>query len=124
LSEAQASDAVAVLCEAFHDYPVMRYVIGPVGGDYERRLRTLINFFVKARVWRGEPIWGVSNGSDLVATATLTLPGKRQPPAALAQLREAVWRELGDAARMRYETIGHVRIDAQMNTWGFFRANK
>jgi GNAT superfamily N-acetyltransferase len=106
LSEAQVSQAVAVLCDAFQDYPVMRYVIGPVGGNYDRRLHTLINFFVMARVWRGEPILGVSNGSALVATAILTLPGKRQPPAELAQLREAVWRELGQSARMRYETFG------------------
>jgi GNAT superfamily N-acetyltransferase len=106
LSEAQVSHAVAVLCDAFYDYPVTRYVIGPVDGDYDRRLHTLINFFVMARVWRDEPILGLSNGSDLVATAILTLPGKRQPPAALAQLREAVWRELGQAARRRYEAFG------------------
>jgi GNAT superfamily N-acetyltransferase len=196
LTEAQVNHAVDVLCDAFHDYPVMRYVIGPADGDYDRRLHTLINFFAMARVWRDEPILGVSNGSDLVATAILTLPGKQQPPVELAQLREAVWHELGEAARMRYEafgeatqkfdisqphyhlnmigvrrshhgkglsrqlldavhamsrndpvsrgvtlttedfrnvslyehfgyeTIGHVRIDAQLNTWGFFRANK
>lgn len=106
LPAGQVSQAVDVLCNAFHDYPVMRYVIGPVGGDYDRRLRTLVNFFVMARVWRDDPILGVSNGSELIAVATLTLPGKRQPPAALAQLREAVWRELGDAARLRYEAFG------------------
>ena len=67
------SQAVAVLCDAFHEYPVMQYVIGAVDGDYDRHLHTLINFFVMARVWRGEPILAVSNGSDLVATAILTL---------------------------------------------------
>ncbi len=106
LSEAQASHVVDILCDAFHSYPVMRYVIGSADGDYDRRLRTLINFFVMARVWRDEPILGVFNGSDLVATAILTLPGKRQPPAELTQLREAVWRELGDAARTRYNAFG------------------
>lgn len=196
LSEAQVSHAVDIFCDAFHDYPVLRYVIGQAADDYDRRLHTLINFFVMARVWRDEPILAVSDGSDLVATAILTLPGKRQPPAALAQLREAVWRELGEAARMRYEAfgeatrkfeisqphyhlnmigvrrshhgkglarqlldavhamsrrdpvshgvtlstedsrnvllyehfgykvIGHARLDAQLNTWGFFRPNE
>ena len=108
LPEAQVSHAVAVLCDAFHDYPVMRYVIGPAGGDYDRYLHTLVNFFVMARVWRGEPIFGVFDGSAPVAVATLTLPGKRQPPAELAQLREVVWRELGEPARMRYEAFGEV----------------
>lgn len=106
LSEAQVRHAVAVLCDAFHDYPVMRYVIGPVGGDYKRRLHMLINFFVMARVYRQEPILALSDGSTLVATAILTLPGKPQPPVGLTQLREAVWRELGHAARMRYEAFG------------------
>jgi GNAT superfamily N-acetyltransferase len=106
LSEAQVSHAVDVLCDAFHDYPVMRYVIGPAGDDYDRRLHTLIIFFVMARVWRDEPILGISNGSALVATAILTRPGKQQPPAELAQLRKTVWRELGDAARSRYEAFG------------------
>jgi S-methylmethionine-dependent homocysteine/selenocysteine methylase len=109
LSEAQVSRAVAVLCDAFREYPVMRYVIGPDDGDYDRHLHTLLNFFVMARVWRDEPILGVSDGSDLVATAILTLPGKRQPPTELAQLREAVWRELGQSARMRYEALGEAR---------------
>lgn len=106
LHETLKDQAVAVLCDAFHDYPVMRYVIGPVGGGYDRYLHTLINFFVMARVWRDEPILAVLDGGVPVATAILTLPGKPQPPAELAQLREAVWRELGDAARGRYEAFG------------------
>lgn len=40
LSEARASEAVAVLCDAFHDYPVMRYILGAGGRDYERHLQT------------------------------------------------------------------------------------
>ncbi|MDZ7269169.1 MAG: hypothetical protein ONB48_17520 [candidate division KSB1 bacterium] len=44
LSSAQVNQVVAVLCDAFHHYPVMRYIIGPVDGDYDRRLHTLINF--------------------------------------------------------------------------------
>ncbi len=105
LSEAQTSEGVAVLCDAFYDYPVMRYVIGTVG-DYDQRLQTLINFFVMARVWRGEPILGVLEGKAIVATAILTPPGKREPSTEFAQHREALWRELGDAARIRYETYG------------------
>lgn len=105
LPTAQVQHAVSVLCDAFHDYPVMRYVIGPGDGDYDRRLHTLVNFFVMARVWREEPILGISDGEELVAAATLTLPGKRQPPAEFARLRASVWRELGEAARQRYEAF-------------------
>ncbi len=106
LSGAQAHQVVDVFCDAFQDYPVMRYVLGLVDGDYDRRLRTLINLFVMARVWREEPILGIFGGDELVATAILTLPGKRQPPAEFIRLREAVWRELGAAALLRYEAFG------------------
>jgi hypothetical protein len=58
LSTAQTEDAVSVLCDAFRDYPVMRYVLGS-NGDYDRRLRTLIGFFVSARVYRDEPVLGI-----------------------------------------------------------------
>jgi hypothetical protein len=44
---AQIEHAVTVLCDAFHDYPVMRYVLGPLV-DYDYRLRTLIGFFVRS----------------------------------------------------------------------------
>jgi GNAT superfamily N-acetyltransferase len=57
----------------------------------------------------------VSNGSALAATAILTLPGKPQPPAALAQLRDAVWRELGQSARMRYDAFGEATQRFEMS---------
>lgn len=106
LSEAQVSQAVAVLCDAFHDYPVMQFVLEPVDGDYDRHLHTLVNLFVMARAWRQEPILGIFDADELVAAATLTLPGKRQPPAEFTRLREAVWRELGETSRLRYEAFG------------------
>jgi len=102
----QADDAVAVLCEAFYQYPVMRHVLGP-GGGYDRRLRTLIGFFVSARVLRDEPVLAVrDDAGGVVAAALVTLPGHRPSPQALDARREAVWRELGAAERERYEAYG------------------
>lgn len=106
MSQADVHSVVEVLCDAFRDYPVMRYIIAAAGGDYDRHLYTLINFFVMARVWRDEPILGVSSAGTLVAAAILTLPDNRPSAAPLAEHREALWRELGQAARTRYETYG------------------
>ena len=44
-------DVVDVLCESFFGYPVMRYVLGEEAMDYEERLKTLVHFFVMARVF-------------------------------------------------------------------------
>ena len=99
-------EAAAVLCEAFRDYPVMRYILGPAP-DYDRRLRKLVDFFVLARALRQEPILGVRDPSGvLVAAALVTLPGDRPSPPELVRRREELWTELGAAARRRYVTYG------------------
>lgn len=103
---AETDAVVAVLCDAFYDYPVMRYVLGS-SGSYDDRLRRLIGFFVSARVLRHEPVLGVNDGDgNLVAVALVTLPGDRPSPPALEARREAVWSELGAAERKRYDTFG------------------
>ena len=48
LAPGEAPEAVAVLCEAFHDYPVMRHVLGGADG-YDDRLARLVTFFCAAR---------------------------------------------------------------------------
>jgi len=105
-SGSETGQAVDVLCDAFHDYPVMRYVIGLAGQDYDRRLRTLIEFFAQARQTRGEPVLGIADGGTLVATALVTLPGSGSTPAQLAAHRKVVWGQLGAEARARYEAYG------------------
>lgn len=105
LSSAQTRDIVTVLCDAFHDYPVMRYVLGP-DQPYDDRLRTLVGLFVSGRVLRNDPLLGVYGESGLLsAVATMTLPGDPSPPAALIAHREAVWGDLGPEARTRYDAF-------------------
>ncbi len=106
LSADQSEAAVTVLCDAFHDYPVMRYVLGASDG-YDRRLRSLIGFFVAARVLRDELVLGIHDEAGTLAAAVLvTLPGERKAPEALLVRREALWRELGAVERKRYEAFG------------------
>lgn len=105
LSPDGTAAAAAVLADAFFDYPVMRHVID-AGEAYGDHLRTLIEFFVRARVWRDEPVLGIHKGGEPVAVALVTLPGEQRSPTALLEHREAVWSTLGDAARHRYEAFG------------------
>ena len=96
---------VAVLSESFHDYPVMRFVLG-TEPEYDGRLRTLVTFFVMARALREELVLGVAEGRDLVAAALVSRPGPRPAPARLDELREGTWAALGAEARSRYEAFG------------------
>lgn len=103
----QAAEVIDVLADAFHDYPVMRFVVGP-DDEVDARVRRLITLFVTRRVLRGGPMLGVCDANHLVGAAVLTLPGEPElsgDKAALAtELAEHAWRDLGDAARARYQT--------------------
>lgn len=106
LTHGHSAAVVAVLCEAFFSYPVMRHVLGSVP-DYPTRLRTLIGFFVDARFLRQDLVLGVFDRNlTLAAAALVTLPGDKPAPAALAGRREATWQELGNAERARYDEYG------------------
>ena len=48
LSSDHVGQIVAVLSDAFADYPVMSYVLGPAP-PYEARLRRLVELFVSGR---------------------------------------------------------------------------
>jgi ribosomal protein S18 acetylase RimI-like enzyme len=112
-----ADEAVAVLCDAFHEYPVMRFVLGDSSQSYDRRLATLISLFVAARVLREEPLLGVRNQTGtLTAVAVVTLPGERPSPEALSRKREAVWQELGSAARERYDRFSSSGAEYALTT--------
>jgi len=106
LGNEHVPDVTRVLCEAFYDYPIMRYVVGGDHDDYERRLRALNHFFVMARVLREEPLLGIMDGADLTATALVAHSGPREIPTELTKLRDELWDDLGDAAWSRYEEFG------------------
>jgi GNAT superfamily N-acetyltransferase len=105
LGEDAISEVTAVLCEAFSDYPVMRFVLGSDNPDYHTELQTLIRFFVVARVIRGEYLLGVRDGADLEAAAIVSRSAGPPSPPDLVELRERLWARLGEAARTRYDAF-------------------
>ena len=106
LPASRAEEITDVLCEAFYDYPVMRFVLGDPP-DYAERLRIMVGLFVASRVAREDLMLGVSDASGtLVGAALVNLPAPRTAAAWLEERREAVWRALGQAERTRYEAFG------------------
>ncbi|MDQ3169157.1 MAG: GNAT family N-acetyltransferase [Acidobacteriota bacterium] len=103
-------DIVDVMADAFRGYPVMRFVVGDAG-DVAARERRLVDLFVRRRMRRGGPAFGVpdrgnSTGLNLVAAAILTLPVEPDPPSDVAEMTAEAWRVLGDGARERYDAYG------------------
>ena len=95
------------MTDAFHDYPVMRFIVGPDHADYDDRLRRLIGFFVYRRTRHGAPLFGMVDGEAVVAAAALTLPDEPGPPPDVIARRDELWREIGDDARARYDTYAN-----------------
>ena len=106
LGEDDVREVVSVLCESFSDYPTLRFVLGPDPRHYESQLRTLVHFFVMARVLRGEVLLGIGDDKGLAAAALVSRPAGPEAPPELGHLRERVWAQLGASARGRYEAFG------------------
>ena len=102
-------EIVSVLSDAFHDYPVMRYVLGPdapdAGAPYPVRLHRLVQLFASGRAYRQDPMLGLRDDRGvLIGAAVMTQPNPPEPPPAFVALRESIWAELGSAPRSRYDT--------------------
>lgn len=130
LDAALEDAAVAVLAEAFAEDRSLRYVVGDGGPTGDTEIRSLVEFFVRARVLRDEPVLGVFDGSDLVGVALVSYPWVESPQA-LAALRWALWNELGAEAYARYDAIGHAaasfevdRPHIHLNLLGVRRAHR
>jgi GNAT superfamily N-acetyltransferase len=102
LGDEHTDAIVTVLREAFYDYPVMRFVLG-AEGDYDARILTLNHLFVMGRVLRGEPRYGILNGAELVAAATVSYPDGSPAPDGYGEVADRTWAELGLDARDRYK---------------------
>ena len=108
LYEENIPEVTDVLCEAFYNYPVMKYVLGDKE-EYDDRLRKAVTFFITARALRKEPLLGIYNlENKLVAAAAVTLPGEIPSPPELFRLRDELWAEIGSVEKVRYENYGNV----------------
>ena len=102
LAPDRQDEVIDVFADAFHDYSLMRWVVGPEG-DVAARVRRLIGFFVSRLVRRGGPLLGILDGNVLAGAAAVTLPVEGTPPAGITALEIEVWRALGEPARERYQ---------------------
>ncbi|HUF48367.1 MAG TPA: GNAT family N-acetyltransferase [Vicinamibacterales bacterium] len=98
-------EIATAMADAFRDYPVMRFVVGPAAdpADYDRRLRRLVGFFVARRLRMCGPGLGIVERGEVVAAAVFTRPDEPEMTAEVLAMREAVWQDLGLATRRRHE---------------------
>jgi GNAT superfamily N-acetyltransferase len=107
LSREHKSEVVSVLSAAFHEYPVMRFVLKSTGADYEKDLTALVGFFCEVRLTRDWPVLGIRADDGSLAAAALVndlllnpLPLPEQP---LQELKQTI----GDEAYERLVAYEH-----------------
>jgi len=106
LSPDRFEDTVSAFCEAFYDYPVMRYVIGEAGSRYDGLLRQLIGYFTESRFSRQYPVLGIESDSGrIVAAANINPPRSLPSPPSLELTFENLRDNLGEKAMARYEAF-------------------
>jgi GNAT superfamily N-acetyltransferase len=69
LTRKEKNEAVEVLASAFHDYPVMRFVLKTKGEEYATQLKALMEFYCEARLEKNRPVLGIREEDSLVAVA-------------------------------------------------------
>jgi ribosomal protein S18 acetylase RimI-like enzyme len=97
--------AVDVHCDAFYDYPAMRFIIGNAAEDYSWRLGQLIGFFTRVRFLRGDLVLAAKTSEGLIGVANVVRPDT-QAPEAVEVYRDALWANLGESSRRRYDAFG------------------
>lgn len=95
--------AVRVLCEAFHNYPVVRYIVGNTEAEYDGKLEELVGFFVEARLARNIPLIGLEDGKELVGIAVVSPPVEAPMPREFKDYYARVERRLGVEAMERLQ---------------------
>jgi GNAT superfamily N-acetyltransferase len=97
LSRANKEEVVAVLCQAFHDYPVMRFVLKSSGNNYDKDLTALVGFFCESRLVRNWPVLGIRDEHGSLIGAALANDAVRHPlplpEEPLQQLRKSIGEE-------------------------------
>ena len=105
--------ALDALCEAFYDYPVMRYVLSDTGGDYDIHLRAMIDSFCENRLGRGQPIYAIRAADQTIAVAVVSSPVRIPDTPELRDLHIRLDRLLGDAAVDRLARYDDLCIAAE-----------
>ena len=91
MTDERFDEVVDVLCDAVHDYAVMRYVIGDARDEYDPRLRKLIGYFTESRPCRQYPGLGSDDeDGNLVAAANINPPHSVAAPPSVERTFEEV----------------------------------
>jgi GNAT superfamily N-acetyltransferase len=104
LNRSDKEYAVNVLASAFHEYPVMRYILKSEGEKYESDLKALMGFFCESRLTREFPLLGIRISGELVVAAGINEPEYKPRSPELNKVYSDLTITIGEEAIARYES--------------------
>lgn len=107
IDASRLSEVVGVHCDAFFEYPTMRFILGVSANDYKDRLAALIGFFLDSTYLKDGVVFGLTANNRLVAAAD-AVHSSSPEPSELGRRREVLWERLGEEARVRYEAYSAI----------------
>lgn len=105
LTREDQPELASMLCAAFYDYPVMRFVLQSTP-EYDRHLAALMEFYSSIRFVQNYPVAGIKTGGHLVAAALINEPTKEPrplPQQELLRLKSVIGQD-AFARLIQYET--------------------
>ena len=105
MGRGQFDEVVAALCDSFHDYPVMRFVLKDSSAEYDAHLAQLVGYFTDLRVSRGWPVLAVARGDEILAATSVNPPHPAPRPPALEERYRRMRIALGQAAIARFNAF-------------------
>jgi len=103
---------IQVLTIAFHDYPVMRFILRNKSPEYESHLEAIIDFYCEARFAKDRPVLGIMDSDSLVAVALLDVSSLK-PWAEQQTELERLKKIVGDEAYARVEVYERTTAAAE-----------
>ena len=102
LTRQDKAEAVSALISAFHDYPVMRYMLKTDGTEYEYQLKAIMEFYCEARFAKEGLILGIKSEDSFTAIA-LVDRASHKPWDQLKGELERLKGIIGDSAHSRLQ---------------------
>jgi GNAT superfamily N-acetyltransferase len=112
LSREHKDEVIQTLMAAFHNYPVMKFVLGEQNPEYEYNLKELIGFYCELRLTRNWPLLGVRTANRLVATALVNDPVETPLPLP-QELLDRLLKVIGESAFERLELYEKISAEGE-----------
>lgn len=99
----ELESATIVLARAFHEDPLLSYVMGEHDGEGDPRVRKFFSFTCQIRLTLGWPLLGVEHSGELRAVMALTPPAADEWAPSLVESYKELLTLMGPEANARFD---------------------